>query len=175
MKMKLIRLNDQYRSEFEEMMEEWIQFNNTHDTNHSPSSIFKNDYHDFDRYVAELDDTEDPVRGIVAGTTYFAYDEELQKMVGAVNIRHSLNDYLLKYGGHIGDGVRPSLRKRGYATAMIHLSLEKCRELGIKKVLICCLKDNIGSAKSIMNNGGVLENEVMDTNGKLMQRYWITL
>ena len=175
MKLKLIRLDEQYRSEFEEMMEEWIAFNDTHDTNHSPSAIFKNDYHDFAHYVSELDDREDPVRGIVAGTTFFAYDEEIHKLVGAVNIRHSLNDYLLKYGGHIGDGVRPSLRKKGYATVMIHLALDTCRELGIQKVLICCHKDNIGSAKSIMNNGGVLENEVTDTDGKSMQRYWITL
>ena len=175
MKLKLIRLSEEYRNEFEEMMEEWILFNDTHDTNHSPSSIFKNDYHDFAHYIAELDDSEDPVRGLVASSTYFACDEEIHKLVGAVNIRHTLNDYLLKFGGHIGDGIRPSFRKKGYATAMIHLALDKCRELGIKKVLICCHKDNVGSAKSIMNNGGILENEVVDTNGKVIQRYWMKL
>lgn len=175
MKLKLIRLNEQYRSEFEEMMEEWITFNDTHDTNHSPSAIFKNDYHDFANYVSNLDDKADSLKGLVDGSTYFAYDEEIHKMVGAVNIRHALNEYLLKYGGHIGDGVRPSFRKKGYATAMIHLSLEKCRELGIRKVLICCNQNNIGSAKSIMNNGGVLENEITDPDGEVMQRYWIAL
>ena len=77
-------------------------------------------------------------------------------------------------GGHIGDGIRPRGRRTGYATAMIALALEECKKLGIKKVLICCSKDNIGSAKSIINNGGVLENEIED-NGHIEQRYWISL
>ena len=94
--------------------------------------------------------------------------------MGAVNIRHSLNDYLLQYGGHIGDGIRPSERRKGYATGMIGLALEECRRLGIRKVLMVCDKDNIGSARSILKNGGVLENEV-EEEGKLKQRYWITL
>ena len=91
-----------------------------------------------------------------------------------MNIRHSLNEYLLKYGGHIGDGIRPSERRKGYATKMIALALEECKKLGIDRVLITCNKANIGSAKSIINNGGTLENEVIKDND-IMQRYWITL
>ena len=94
--------------------------------------------------------------------------------VGAVNIRHYLNESLYKSGGHIGDGIRPSERKKGYATAMIGLALEKCKELGINKVLMTCDKTNIGSAKSIINNGGVLESE-FEEDGVVEQRYWITL
>ena len=60
------------------------------------------------------------------------------------------------------------------ATAMISLALEKCRELGIEKVLMCCDKHNIGSAKSIINNGGILENEI-EEDGDIKQRYWIQL
>ena len=95
-------------------------------------------------------------------------------MVGAVNIRHRLNETLLRNGGHIGDGVRPSERKKGIATKMIALALEKCKELGIKKVIMVCDKDNIGSAKSIINNGGVLENEI-EADGVINQRYWIDI
>lgn len=91
-----------------------------------------------------------------------------------MNIRHYLNDKLFETGGHIGDGIRPSERRKGYATAMIGLALEECRKLGIDRVLICCDKDNIGSAKSIQRNGGVLENEV-EENGNSVQRYWIEL
>lgn len=91
-----------------------------------------------------------------------------------MNIRHYLNDKLFETGGHIGDGIRPSERRKGYATAMIGLALEECRKLGIDRVLICCDKDNIGSAKSIQRNGGVLENEV-EENGNIVQRYWIEL
>ena len=94
--------------------------------------------------------------------------------MGAVNIRHYLNDTLLKAGGHIGYGIRPSERRKGYATAMIALALDECRKLGINKVLICCNKENIGSAKSIINNGGILENEI-EEDGHIIQRYWIQL
>ena len=91
-----------------------------------------------------------------------------------MNIRHYLNDALLKSGGHIGDGVRPSERRRGVATAMIGLALDECRKLGIDRVLMVCDRDNIGSARSIINNGGVLENEV-EHDGHIIQRYWIEL
>ena len=95
-------------------------------------------------------------------------------IVGAVNIRHYLNESLLLNGGHIGDGVRPSERRKGIATGMISLALEECRKLGIEKVLMVCDKDNIGSAKSIVNNGGVLENEIV-VDGVVEQRYWIDI
>lgn len=95
-------------------------------------------------------------------------------MVGAVNIRHDLNEYLLKYGGHIGDGVRPSERRKGYATKMINLALKECKKLKIKRVLLVCDKNNIGSAKSIINNGGILENEDINDD-KIIQGYWIDL
>ena len=94
--------------------------------------------------------------------------------MGAVNIRHFLNEALLLNGGHIGDGVRPSQRRKGIATAMIALALEECRKLGLDRVLMVCDKENIGSAKSIQKNGGILENEVV-VNGVIEQRYWIDL
>ena len=84
-------------------------------------------------------------------------------------------DHLLKFGGHIGDGVRPSERRKGIATRMIALGLEECKKLGITRVLMTCKKENTGSAKSIMNNGGILENEIEKEDGTVMQRYWITL
>ncbi len=82
-------------------------------------------------------------------------------------IRHKLNESLLKNGGHIGDGVRPSERRKGYATEMIRLALEECKKIGIDRVLMVCYKDNIGSRKSIINNGGVLENELPAEDGKM--------
>lgn len=85
-----------------------------------------------------------------------------------------MNEALLLNGGHIGDGVRPSERRKGIATKMISLALDECRKLGIQKVLMVCDKDNVGSAKSIRNNGGVLENEII-VDGVVEQRYWIEL
>jgi predicted acetyltransferase len=70
--------------------------------------------------------------------------------------------------------VRPSERRKGYATEMIALALDECRKLGIEKVLMVCNQENTGSAKSIRNNGGVLENEI-NVEGETVQRYWIQL
>ena len=58
---------------------------------------------------------------------------------------------------------------------MVRLALIECKKLGIDKVLMVCDKSNIASAKTIIKNGGVLENEIIDENNKVNQRYWITL
>ena len=95
-------------------------------------------------------------------------------IVGAVNIRHYLNETLLKTWGNIGYGIRPDERRKGSATRALHMALDKCRKLGLEKVLLGCYKDNKGSAEVIINNGGFLENE-MDYEGMAVQRYWIML
>ena len=109
----------------------------------------------------------------VPATVYFAVIDG--EIVGTIQIRHKLNDFLLKQGGHIGYGVRPSQRRRGHATKMLALAIEKARKLGIDKALVTCDKVNIASAKTILNNGGVLENEFAEEDGNIVQRYWISL
>lgn len=117
---------------------------------------------------------EETVRdGLVPATTYLAFNND-DKLVGMIDIRHRLNDYLLKFGGHIGYSVRKSERQKGYATEMLGLALKECEKLGIKEVLITCDKDNIASAKIIISNGGKIENEIAKGDG-ITQRYWITL
>jgi hypothetical protein len=90
-----------------------------------------------------------------------------------VNIRYYLNAFLLHEGGHIGDGIRPSERRKGYATELLRLALIECEALGIERALVVCDRDNVGSAKAIQRNGGVLENEYVNEEGKIEQRYWI--
>ena len=143
-------------------------------TDMSPWKIWANDFHDFDNWLKTLDTKEKNKNNWVPDVTLFYYDKNRNIFVGTVNIHHYLNDKLLKTGGHIGGGIKPSERRKGYATAMIGLALDECKRLGINKVLVCCDKDNIGSAKSIINNGGILENEV-EENGHIEQRYWIQL
>lgn len=109
----------------------------------------------------------------VTGSVYFAFVGS--RLVGTVAVRHKLNDELLKGGGHIGYGVRPSERRKGYATQMLALALEKCREFGIDKALITCDKDNIASAKTITKNGGVLDSEIINESGNIVQRYWVSM
>ena len=172
MKVKLFKLTKEYYNELKDMIDEWKLDQEVNKTNHSPWAIFKNDYQDFDYYLDNLE-IKEPVEGKVPDSVFFLLDEERNILLGAVNIRHYLNDFLLQYGGHIGDGIRPSERRKGYATEMIRLALLECKKLGINRVLMVCDKDNIGSAKSIINNGGVLENEFVDEKGNTNQRYWI--
>ncbi|MCI8384759.1 MAG: GNAT family N-acetyltransferase [Clostridia bacterium] len=168
--LKLVKLEEKYKKQLFEMMDEW----DSSGEKIIPYAIRKADYHNFDIYKESIEVREE-TKNSVPDSTYFALDIERDIFVGAVNIRHYLNDQLLLNGGHIGDGVRPSERRKGYATEMIRLALEECRKLGIDRVLMVCYKDNIGSAKSIINNGGVLENEIPAENGKIDQRYWISL
>lgn len=171
MKLKLVRLEEKYREQLTDMMDEWLSI----EDDITPHGIANYDHHDFENYLAEVNRIEPKDPRYVPGTTFFCLDEERDIFVGAVNIRHYLNDNLMLTGGHIGDGVRPSERRKGIATAMIGLALEECRKLGIDRVLMTCDKWNVGSAKSIMNNGGVLENEVVDSAGEVVQRFWIEL
>ena len=172
MNVRLIKLTKEYYAQLSEMIDEWKLDHELNHANTSPWTIFRNDYHDFDYYLENLE-TNEPKDGRVPDSVYFLLDVERDILLGAVNIRHCLNDYLLQFGGHIGDGIRPSERRKGYATEMIRLALIECRKLGINRVLMVCDKTNVGSAKSIIKNGGVLENEIVDDNGKIQQRYWI--
>ena len=171
---KLIKLTKEYYEELALMIDEWKLDQEINHTNHSPWAIFKNDYHDFDNYLNNLELKEN-VDGKVPDSVFFLLDEESNRLLGAVNIRHCLNEYLLKYAGHIGDGIRPSERGKGYGSEMIRLALIECKKLGIDKVLMVCDKSNIASAKTIIKNGGILENEFMDEDGEIQQRYWINL
>lgn len=118
---------------------------------------------------------EETVRkGLVPATTYMAISNENGRLIGMIDIRHRLNDYLLNFGGNIGYSIRKSERQKGYATEMLGLALEECAKLNIKKVLITCDKDNVASAKTIINNGAEMENEIPEEN-RITQRYWITL
>lgn len=170
MALRLVKLTNEYRTQLFDMMDEWLSV----EQDFSPYVIRKNDYHDFDRYLELLEIKEETREGYVPDSVWFLLDDERNILLGAVNIRHYLNRNLCHTGGHIGDGIRPSERRKGYATKMIGFALEKCQELGIRKVLMTCDADNIGSAKSIMNNGGVMDYEVMD-EGVLEKRFWITL
>ncbi len=138
----------------------------------------KLDCEDYDVFLQKTFDFHNNINVphyLVPASTYFLINDNLNKIVGAVNIRHRLNDVLLKSGGHIGYGVSPTERKKGYATKMLELALLKCKDIGIEKALVTCNKENIGSAKTIIKNGGIFENEVTEDNGNIVQRYWINI
>ena len=101
------------------------------------------------------------------------------RLVGIIDFRHELTEFLHNYGGNIGYSIHPDERRKGYGTEMLRLMLQKCKEHNKKRVLLTCDKENIASAKIMLANGAVLENEVMDdckiSWSGTIQRYWIEL
>ena len=107
---------------------------------------------------------------------YMLLHEDDIRILGVIMLRHYLNDPLREKGGHIGFSVRPSERRKGYATLMLALCLEKCREFGLDRVLITCDKDNEASRRTILSCGGKFERLVhIEDENNALERYWITL
>jgi predicted acetyltransferase len=114
-----------------------------------------------------------PVTGGRVHATYW-WITERNAYLGAITLRHALNDFLLRAGGNIGYGIRPSARGRGLATWALGAVLPQARALGLDRVLVTCEDSNLASAGTIENCGGVLE-DVRDTELGRTRRYWITL
>ena len=113
--------------------------------------------------------------GRVPATMLYAFLDG--KIVGRSSIRHELNDFLKNLGGHVGYAVATNFRNRGIATEIMRQSINYCREvLKLKKILVTCDDDNLGSIKTIEKNNGILENKISEKdNGVLTRRYWIDL
>lgn len=107
-------------------------------------------------------------------TCTYRWIVEGDEYLGAIALRHELNAYLLQFGGHIGYGVRPSVRRRGLASWALEQTLGLARERGFERVLLTCDDDNLGSIKTIENNGGELEDKRAHEGG-VTRRYWINL
>ncbi|AXK19454.1 TPA: GNAT family N-acetyltransferase [Bacillus toyonensis] len=139
--------------------------------------VISKDPSNFPAMIQELLDAHNGVNlpeSWVPDSTYWLVTEE-NKIVGVVNIRHSLTEHLFNTGGHVGYGIRPSERRKGYATKLLELSLEKTKELNIEKVLVVCDEANTGSEKTILHNGGLRDDDFIEEDGNIVRRYWIEL
>lgn len=170
--MKLIEPTMEYDKQIQAYRQEFLKLG---DSIHGSSSLRKfKRTQDWIDYVKSLKKTE--ISPMVPSTQYIYVRESDGKIIGTIQIRHYFNEYLEKYGGHIGYSVCPSERRKGYATQMLKEVLLKCKALGINKILISCVTDNEGSRKTIMNNGGVYESTVYEPEENIyLERYWITI
>lgn len=172
MSVRLVKPTVHLQDEYLQFYREWKESGETM----IPWVIGK-DPANFPAMVQELLDAEQgkniPKTWVPDSTYWLVTDDNT--IVGAVNIRHSLTEHLFNAGGHIGYGIRPSARQKGYATKLLALSLEKTKALGITKVLVACDEGNIASEKTILHNGGQRDNDFIEEDGNVVRRYWITL
>ena len=91
--------------------------------------------------------------------------------MGTINLRWNLTDAVLKYG-HIGYGVRPTERRKGYNKINLYMVLKEAKKVGLDRVMLTCDAENLGSDNTIKALGGVLE-KCEKEDDKLMNVYWL--
>ncbi|MGH9194592.1 MAG: GNAT family N-acetyltransferase [Acidimicrobiia bacterium] len=130
---------------------------------------------DFAAFLAELEacsQGEGRAAGFVPHSTYWLVKDDV--VVAVSNLRHRLTKALRREGGTIGYGVRPSARRRGFATEILRRTLQEAWGLGLKEVLITCADTNEGSIRAILKNGGALESkEFLPERGETVHRYLV--
>ena len=169
---KLVDPSNTYRDSFISMAHEFQSIGETRYEQLLPQLE-----NDFASYVQFLNDQQAGIglpEGHVPQTTLWSVEDN--EMIGVIRIRHNLTPMLEEIGGHIGYQIRPSRRREGFGTRQLALALEVVRAWGWDKVLITCDDDNIGSARIIESNGGILW-DVHHPEGepKPIRRYWVQI
>ena len=111
----------------------------------------------------------------VLSHTFFVVRKTDDRIIGIVDIRLELkNEITRRYGGNVGYSVRPSERKKGYATKILNMAKNYLYNLGITCIMVSCYSDNIASEKVILKNGGILDRKVK-FNNKIVHVYYILM
>jgi len=121
-----------------------------------------------------MEETKEAYKLDFVPSMLYYFVENNHRIIGAIHFRYELNDKLMHHGGHIGYGIRPLERRKGYATIMLRQLLQEIKRQGYKKVLITCNDDNPGSIGTILNCNGTLENKV-EFEGTIIRRYWVKI
>lgn len=167
--LKLIEPDLTMGAEHAEMLNEWLRAGES-----LVPFTLKYDTSDFQQYVRLLSDLRKGIgipETFVPHSTFWMINRN-RKIIGVSNVRHYLNERLMAEGGHIGFGIKPSERKKGYGTEILRLTLIKAGKMKIEDVLVTCDKENTGSSKIIIKNGGQFWKEHI-FEGRIIQNYWI--
>lgn len=151
--------------------QEYFDFGETH-INGSCGIAHASNFDEWLELVLSIE--KDKLRNNVHASTFFSVRKSDNRIIGSIQLRHSLTPELENHGGHIGYGIRPSERRKGYGKQQLLLVLQEAINLKIPKVMITCDKDNIASMKTAMSCGGILTCENV-YEGKAQQIFWINL
>jgi predicted acetyltransferase len=173
---EMVPPSQKHRDSFLEMVSEFHGL--SEDWPYGANSGNRRALDDFDGHVREVEDHAKGLNlpeGWVPCNTFWLLVG--QRVVGALSLRHRLNDFLEHEGGHIGYCIRPPDRRKGYMTHFLRMALDKARDLGLSRVLITCDKTNVASVGVIRMCGGVLEDERQrwSDRQRIVQRYWVDL
>lgn len=160
-----------------EYMNEHVKYNSNINGTGSFDHVLEGETYEecMDRYYKIQDNEYAKSIDRCPGKTYFLIRKNDNKLIGMINIRHHLTPKMLVHGGHIGYGIRPTERRKGYNKINLYLGLIKAlEEFNLDKVMLDCDVKNLGSDKTIQALGGVLERtDIDDYDGALTNVYWI--
>ena len=168
---KLIEPAEDFKEEYLAIVEEFQKAGESLGN----AEIARQDFTAFIRKLYNQSKGLDLPPGFVPASTFWLIQDN-RMILGESRLRHYLKPPLEEFGGHIGYFIRPSQRRKGYGTLILTLTLEKARAMGIQRARVTCDTDNIGSARIIESNGGILSGHGISlVNGKRTSQYWIEL
>ena len=171
---KLVKVSAEYAEQIKEYRQEFLDAGDSMDGCGSLRRLA--DPYEFIQKCKDYERPETLPADKVIATQFLYVRERDNRLLGMLQVRHYFNDYLSKFGGHIGYSIRPSERRKGYAKGMLKAALPFCREINLERVLITCIEDNVGSEKTILTNGGIYESTVYEPDEKInLKRYWINI
>lgn len=117
--------------------------------------------YNYEEWIIKLENDEKiiPSEEAVPSKTYFLIRENDNKIVGMIHINLTLNEMLKDIGGHIGYSISPKERRKGYNKINLYLALIECQKNNLDVIMLDCLKENEGSARTIKALGGYLVKE----------------